>query len=229
MATLCTKLSTDKVISAAYHPQAHGLVERLFGTIQDRLAFLSSADATDWFNFLSSALFAIRTTPKSSIGMSLFEALYGHRPIIPVEITLLPPPTITKTSSSQISRLHTERLAHLQNDSRTSADRVRCQAAEDVSRHRRCSNYAVGDYVCAFTPTANSSHASFERHWHGPYRLAQKVLTRAEWILDALVQGRPVERTVHKDDIKPYYHAGGRPVKDTPQIPSLRPQPIPEK
>ena len=48
LSMLCRDLGTDKVFSATYHPQSHGLVKELIGTIKkDRLAFIANADETD--------------------------------------------------------------------------------------------------------------------------------------------------------------------------------------
>ena len=123
--------------------------------------------------------------------MSPFEALYGRQPVLPVDVGLLPPPTITPTSPHEILRLNADHLARLQDRARTTAQRVRRAAATKLNRHLQHSPYAVGDYVYAFAPTPNSAHGSFERHWHGPYRLVHKILIRAEWILQAIVEGRP--------------------------------------
>ena len=68
-----------------------GLVERLNSTLCQTLSMFVSKHQKDWDTFIPDALLAIRTSPSESTGESLFYSLYGREPLLPMDVSLLPP------------------------------------------------------------------------------------------------------------------------------------------
>ena len=88
---VCKLMSTTELNTTAYHPQCEGLVKRFNAFISQTLTMYVSANQRNWDEFLSSILFAYRTSPSASTGDSPFYLLYGREPRFPVDIKLLPP------------------------------------------------------------------------------------------------------------------------------------------
>ena len=60
-----------------WHPQSSGKVERMNGEIKKQLTKLMLETRTSWIRCLPLALLNIRTKPRTDIGLSPFEMLYG--------------------------------------------------------------------------------------------------------------------------------------------------------
>ena len=76
--------------SAAYFPQANGLVERFNRTLRTLLRAYVSKNQKDWCEYLDLVLFAYRTSVHSSTGFSPFELVYGRAARLPMHL-LCPP------------------------------------------------------------------------------------------------------------------------------------------
>ena len=86
VANLLDKFQMKHHKITAYHPQANGLVEQLNGTIKTALRKIIKEE-TEWDEYLSSVLFAIRTHRISSIGQSPAQIEFGRDLRMPREPT----------------------------------------------------------------------------------------------------------------------------------------------
>ena len=68
-----------------YHPQANGQVEVTNRELENILTKTMSLHRKDWAAQLLEALWAYKTTWKSTIGITPFELLYGKTAIMPIE------------------------------------------------------------------------------------------------------------------------------------------------
>ena len=74
-------LSMRQLVTAPYHPQCNGLIERFNGTlktIKTMLRRMCVEKPRDWDRYLPAVLFAYREAPQESLGFSPFELLYGR-------------------------------------------------------------------------------------------------------------------------------------------------------
>lgn len=71
-------LGTKVHLSTAYHPETDGQSERTIQTLEDMLRACVLDWEGKWGQFLPLAEFAYNHSYNSSIGMSLYEALYGR-------------------------------------------------------------------------------------------------------------------------------------------------------
>ena len=71
------QLGFNHKISAAYHPQTNGLVERTVQTVKQRIRKCVSEKKEHWDEHLPFILLSVRTSVQSSLKMTLFELLYG--------------------------------------------------------------------------------------------------------------------------------------------------------
>ena len=68
------------------HPQTDGLVERFNRTLKQMLTKLVAKGGRNWDTLLGPVLFAYRTTPHSSTGVSPFYLTYGRDPVLPTAL-----------------------------------------------------------------------------------------------------------------------------------------------
>ena len=68
------------------HPQTDGLVERFNRTLKQMLTKLVAKGGRNWDTLLGPVLFAYRTTPHSSTGVSPFYLTYGCDPVLPTAL-----------------------------------------------------------------------------------------------------------------------------------------------
>ncbi|KAL3690616.1 hypothetical protein R1sor_016925 [Riccia sorocarpa] len=74
--------------STPYHPQANGQVERVNRTLLSTLRKTVDANPKDWDRRLIGALWAYRTTFKTTTGQTPFQLVYGQEAILPIEFML---------------------------------------------------------------------------------------------------------------------------------------------
>ena len=74
---VATLLGVSQLPTSGGHPQTDGLVERFNRTLKQMLSKLVSKGGRDWDQLLGPVLFAYRTTPHASTGMSPFYLMYG--------------------------------------------------------------------------------------------------------------------------------------------------------
>ena len=77
---VATLLGVSQLPTSGGHPQTDGLVERFNRTLKQMLSKLVSKGGRDWDQLLGPVLFAYRTTPHASTGMSPFYLMYGETP-----------------------------------------------------------------------------------------------------------------------------------------------------
>ena len=71
--------------STPYYPQANGLAESTNKTLQTILKKIVNENRTDWDDKLHNALWAYRTTFKTSIGSTPFRLAFGLEAVMPIE------------------------------------------------------------------------------------------------------------------------------------------------
>jgi len=77
--SLQTALGTKLRLSSAYHPQTDGQTERTIQSLEDLLRACVLEQGVSWVECLPLIEFTYNNSFHSSIGMALFEALYGRR------------------------------------------------------------------------------------------------------------------------------------------------------
>lgn len=78
---LCSLLGIRHAPTAAYHPQANGLVERFHRQLKDSLR--ARLAGPNWFSHLPWVLLGLRVAPKEDNGLSSAEVLYGSTLTVP--------------------------------------------------------------------------------------------------------------------------------------------------
>jgi transposase InsO family protein len=73
-------MKVQRIVSAQYHPQSNGLVERLNGTMKQIVNSLTVANPADWAYMLPLAMHAYNTSVGDLLDMTPYELVYGRPP-----------------------------------------------------------------------------------------------------------------------------------------------------
>ena len=84
---LMTDIGYPVVKSAAYNPQAHGMIERGHKPVFEALQKISKGASELWHTHLPAVLYADRVTTKRTTGYSPFELVTGAAPLLPHDAT----------------------------------------------------------------------------------------------------------------------------------------------
>ena len=79
-------LGITQLPTSGGHPQTDGLVERFNRTLKQMLAKVVAARGHNWDSLVGPVLFAYRTMPHTSTGLSPFYLLYGRNPQQPTSL-----------------------------------------------------------------------------------------------------------------------------------------------
>ncbi|GMF21930.1 unnamed protein product [Phytophthora fragariaefolia] len=140
-------LGMKKLFGSAYHPKTHGLVERFNGTLMRMLKMHVSEARTDWGLYLSSVLFAYRTSYHEALGDTPFFSLYGWDLVLPLDVAFLN--LGKKWESNEVAQYRRE----LHRSLRDSLKLVERQLLKAQARHERRLasqvevSYDIGDPV----------------------------------------------------------------------------------
>src|SRR3989440_9705887 len=81
---LCEKFEIKHKLSAPYHPQTNGLVERFNKTLCESLAKVIEEE-NQWDEHIEEVLFAYRTTKHNTTKKTPFELVYGRKAKLPID------------------------------------------------------------------------------------------------------------------------------------------------
>jgi hypothetical protein len=195
-------LGMKDTYSAAYHPQAQGLVERFNNTLCTLLRAFVSKNQKDWCQYIDLVLFAYRTSVHNSTGFSPFELVYGRAPRLPMH-SLCPPGDDRHYESvcEYVDELRTGlQMAFLQT---TTANKA--AAEKQKSRYDRKANshaFSIGDsvFINRVDPSIGTT-LKLEPRWMGPYLVC---LVMGDELLVQPEGKRGKTIWVHKNQCKPF-------------------------
>ncbi|MCO5554207.1 hypothetical protein L7F22_007735 [Adiantum nelumboides] len=85
---LMKKLEIERRHSTPYYPQCSGLVEKVNGMIYKIITKHMVSKPKDWDKHLSAALWAYRTSFRTSLDYTLYHLVFGKEEILPIEVQL---------------------------------------------------------------------------------------------------------------------------------------------
>jgi hypothetical protein len=166
---LCRRLSIDRKVSTAYHPETDGQTERVNQTLEQYIRIYCAYQQNDWHEWLPMAEFAYNNSDHTSTQVSPFKANYGFNPTITIErgaSAREPGAHYAYQLSDLHERIH-ETLASAQAAQKKFADRRRSDTPD----------LEVGSRVMLSTKNLRLARPTrkFAEKYIGPYTISDKV------------------------------------------------------
>jgi len=171
--TVQSAMGRKLTMSSAYHPQTYGQFERTIQSLKDLLRTCILDHLGAWDEVLPLIKFTYNNNFHASIGMALYEALYGRRCKTPLywyqdgEAALVRPELLEQT---------TKKVRMVRNRMQASQSRQKAYA----DRKRRPLEFAAGDHVfMRVTRTTGVGRALRSRKlspkFLGPYQITRRI------------------------------------------------------
>lgn len=166
-------------MTTPYHPQANGQVESSNKIIETILTKTVASHRCDWDARLPEALWAYRTTWRSTTGHSPYQLMFGKQPIFPIVFEIQTLRTtqevgldLTKAQTNrlqQINELDEIRLSALQRTALIQQQRAKWHDALIKNRV-----FHEGDWALLYDSRFRDFPGKLQTRWLGPYEI-QKV------------------------------------------------------
>ena len=171
-------LGTKLKFGTAYHPQSQGQVERMNAIVSQTLHCLMCdvPDLSRWREFLPTVERVINSLPNRSTGYSPFCLMYGHHPILPVELLKGDESTNVETLSKFL-----ERTQEVWRDARVQMEKAVAMQQSYYNKKHRDIQFSVGDLVLLSTQNLRLKGIphKLQRKFCGPYKIVEKIGTQA--------------------------------------------------
>ena len=198
--SLFQAVGTQLNFSTAYHPQIDGQTERVNQVIEDVLRAYCNKQPTKWIQYLPLVEFCYNTSYHQSIGMTPFNALYGHECLSPLNFSN---PTIRVEASKKMLEDMDQQTKVIQKDIQAAQDRQKKYA--DLNRSER--RFKIGDKNFLRVRPKRSSlslgkYKKLSPRYCGPYEVVKCVGTQAYKL--KLPPHLKIHDVFHVSLLKPY-------------------------
>ncbi|WJZ96847.1 hypothetical protein VitviT2T_015494 [Vitis vinifera] len=187
--TLVQRYSIRHHRSSAYRPQTNGAVEAANKNIK-RILRRMVETSRDWSEKLPFALWAYRTSFRTSTGATPYSLVYGMEAVLPVEIEMgslrvvleqqIPETDWAQARFDQLNLLDERRLR--------AADHVRAyqrKMARAFKKWVRPRPLQIGDLVLkVIKGLIRDPRGKFRPNWSGPYFIKELTPKGAAWLMD---------------------------------------------
>ena len=157
------------------HPQINGLVERFNRTLKQMLAKLVTAGGHNWDSLLGPVLFAYRTTPHSSTGLSPFYLLYGRNPQLPTSLDFSVPVMRYPVIESEYAKELAEELKLARALARKNIQAKQREQKRHYDHRSKVKDMKIGDLVMLKT----QPRFRLDRSFKGPFVVQSVTSTNA--------------------------------------------------
>ncbi|MCO5604734.1 hypothetical protein L7F22_058904 [Adiantum nelumboides] len=207
---LMKKLGIERRHSTPYYPQCNGLVEKVNGMICKIITKQVVSKPKDWDKHLSAALWAYRTSFRTSLGYTPYHLVFGKEAILPIEVQLASLKILaTKNEGTPSDRLK-QRILDLE---RLELDREMAveHYATQAKRRRQKFNEGLKDkelkrgmLVLRYNNRFDTrKDKKFMSRWEGPYVIRKKYTNGSYRLQD--ISGKVHKTRVNGWRLKPYF------------------------
>jgi hypothetical protein len=208
MSELTEKLGLRHENSTPYYLQANGQVEAINKVLITMLRRIIGIHKTSWHTMLFSALWAYRTSVKSSMGFTPFQLVYGIEAILPIECEIpslkLVVELLPNTSAEEERLLYLMQLDEARRDATLVIETQKKCVKAQYDKHVKPRVFSEGDLVLLYEQDRDLLGAGkFEAMWRGPY-IVKRVLEKGAYEL-VDYDGIPLSEPRNGLYLKKYY------------------------
>jgi transposase InsO family protein len=165
--------------TTGYNPKSNGVVERMHKDLAPMLKALMEEQQVSWEDALPQALFALRTTPSASTGLTPYQILFGREVSQPLDLIFGNP---SKPPMNEPTKVQ-EYLRDLRSRIDKAQTFARQHLADAVKRRRRQykqekKEFTLGQKVWLFTPASKEGvPRKLSNYWTGPWTICHPIPT----------------------------------------------------
>ena len=194
--------------SSAYRPQTNGAIEAANKNIK-RILRKMIETSRDWSEKLPFALWAYRTSFRTSTGATPYSLVYGMEAVLPIEIEMR---SLRVALGHQISEAE---WVQSRLDQLSLLDERRLRAADHIQAYQRKMARAFkkrvkprplqrGDLVLRILRgLVTDPRGKFRPKWSGPYIIRELTPKGAAWLMD--LDGNQFSEPTNLDQLKKFY------------------------
>jgi transposase InsO family protein len=154
MSELTEKLGLRHDNSMLYYPQANSQVEAINKFLITMLRRMIGIHKTSWHTMLFSALWAYRTSVKSTTGFTPFRLVYGVEAILPIECEIpslkLAVELLPNTSAEEERLLYLMRLYETRRDATLVIEAQKKRVKAQYDKHVKSRIFSEGDLILLY-------------------------------------------------------------------------------
>jgi len=173
--SLCKMLGVSQVFTSSRHPQSNSRCEAYNKNILNSLR-TRCGSVDNWPSLLPEIGHAFRTSVLKQIGCSPFEVVFGQKPRLPIDETLLPPTSLPTNAKTYYEKME-PKLRILHETVRQNQIEAHRQTAKthDAKYTVREPKFCVGDRVYLLeNPKSKIKHAhKMLKKFQGPYLILE--------------------------------------------------------
>ena len=196
---LCESLQIERIVTAPYHPEGNGVVERMHGTLGAMLAKAARL-GLDWVGQVPFALFALRSAPNRDTGFSPFDLVYGRHVRTPLDILHQgwAQKDFEELDTDEWADWLVERLECWHSVARERGEVASSKRKIEFDKKALERKLVKGDSVLCRIPGAA---AKLQESWHGPYPI-EEVLNRVNYRVKV---GKGRSKVLHINNLKKFW------------------------
>jgi len=175
--SLCDRFRIKHQLSAPYHPQTNGAVERFNKTLCETLAKIAEKD-NQWDKHIPAALFAYRTNKHSTTKMTPFKLMYGREAVLPVDDLRLSIIDIDNTRDL-MNRIYdiSNTLEDVRKEALNNIERFQTKQKERFdAKLKKSKIFKIGDKVLLKDSAKEKQWSGkLDPKWKGPYYIHEVI------------------------------------------------------
>ena len=167
-------LDIEQVLSTAWNPQSHGLVERANQNIQKILRSLIEAHhdgLNHWDKYLNQVVFVINTTVNKVTGFSPYELVYGRKAAYPIDRLLYDDEIFNSVGEYMQNLMNKQKINYALVHKRL-LDEKQKHEQYNIENQSKLRVYEVGDLVYK---VKNDRKNKLDILYEGPYIIMKKI------------------------------------------------------